>query len=143
MDISRILRAVKALWRFRSHRRIGRWSNRRAAAIAMASRSIGYALGVAMLIAAPAQARDPLLLRQALLPDEAGVAFMLIDRDQVMLVRGTKAKGIAQVVEVLMAAEPTLTLELRCIDQAAASQVMEALRPGGPATLDVSGRCRL
>ena len=138
-----MLQAVKALWRFRSYRRIGRWSGRRDAAIAMTPRSIGYAFGVVMLTAAPAQARDPLLLQQALLPDEAGTAFMMIDRDQVMLVRGKKTKGIAQVVDVLLNAEPPLTLELRCIDQAAASQVIEALRRGGPATLDVSGRCRL
>ena len=40
-------------------------------------------------------------------------------------------------------AQPPVTLSLRCIDQAAARQLVDALRPGGPALLDVTGRCRL
>lgn len=96
-----------------------------------------------MLAAAPAQARDLLLLQQTLLPDETGTASLLIDRDRILLVRGKKAKGAAQLVEVILTAQPLLTVELRCVDQAAARQLIDALRLGGPATLDVSGRCQL
>lgn len=96
-----------------------------------------------MLAATPAQARDPLLLLQTLLPDEAGTASLLIDRDRVLLVRGQQARGATQTVEVTLTAQPPATVEIRCIDQAAARQLIDALRLGGPATLDVSGRCRL
>ncbi len=96
-----------------------------------------------MLAATPAQARDPLLLLQTLLPDEAGTVSLLIDRDRVLLVRGKQAKGAAQMVEVTLTAQPPVTVEIRCVDQAAARQLIDALRLGGPATLDVSGRCRL
>ena len=48
---------------------------------------------VLMLAAGPAEAQDPLLLQQALLPDEVGTASMLVDRDRVLLVRAKKAKG--------------------------------------------------
>lgn len=96
-----------------------------------------------MLAATPAQARDLLLLQQTLLPDEAGTASLLIDRDRILLVRGKKAKGTAQLVEVILTAQPPLTVELHCVDQAAARQLIDALRLGGPVTLDVSGRCQL
>jgi hypothetical protein len=96
-----------------------------------------------LLVATAARAQDTILLQQTLLPDESGIAFVLIDRTRLLVVRVKKEKGTAHVVEVTLAAEPPFTFSLRCVDQAAARQVVDALRAGGPAMLDVSGRCRL
>ena len=93
--------------------------------------------------AVPARAQDAILLQQSLQPDESGLASVLIDRHRLLLVRTKKEKGAQHVVEVTLDAQPPVTLSLRCIDQAAARQLVDALRPGGPALLDVTGRCRL
>ena len=101
------------------------------------------ALAAGQLAVAPAQAQDAVLLQQSLQPDEAGLASVLIDRHRLLLVRMKKEKGVQHVIEVVLDAQPPVTLSLRCIDQAAARQLVDALRPGGPAILDITGRCRL
>jgi hypothetical protein len=90
-----------------------------------------------------AQAADMVLLQQNVVPDQAGVAFLMIDRDRLVAVRARKEKGFEHVIELTLVAEPVATLSLRCVDQAATRQVLDALRPRGTAALDISGRCRL
>jgi hypothetical protein len=89
-----------------------------------------------------AHAADMVLL-QNVVPDQAGIAFLMIDRERLVTVRARKEKGFEHVVEITLVAEPVVTLSLRCVDQAATRQVLDALRPRGAPTLDVSGRCRL
>lgn len=101
------------------------------------------ALLISLAAAVPAWAQDAILLQQGLRPDEAGLASVLIDRHRLLLVRTKKEKGVQHVVEVTLEAQPPVTLSLRCIDQASARQLVDALRPGGPALLDLTGRCRL
>jgi hypothetical protein len=99
---------------------------------------------LAGLAAAPAShAADTVVLQQNVLPDQAGVAYLMVDRDHLLFAQVTKEEGYEHVVEAALAAEPVVRLSLRCVDQAAARQVLDALRPGGAAVLDVSGRCRL
>jgi hypothetical protein len=99
---------------------------------------------VACLAASSAShAADPVVLQQAVLPDQTGLAYLAVDRDRVLFVEVRKEKGFEHTLEVALAAEPVVRLKLRCVDQAAARQVLDALRPGGAAVLDVSGRCRL
>jgi hypothetical protein len=90
-----------------------------------------------------AHAADMVLLQQNVVPDQAGIAFLMIDRERLVAARARKEKGFEHVLEITLMAEPVVTLSLRCVDQAATRQVLDALRPRGAPTLDVSGRCRL
>jgi hypothetical protein len=112
----------------------------------MADFRVPACLAAAMTLGAScpsARAADILLLQQTVPPDQPGTAFLLIDRDRLLLARAKKEKGSEHTVEVTLAGEPPLTLTLRCIDQAAARQLLDALRANGPAQLDVTARCRL
>lgn len=92
---------------------------------------------------APLAHADTLVLEQIVPADAGGTAFLLIDRDRLALARVVKEKGTAHAVELTLATEPTITLSLHCSDQAAARQVLDALRAPGVRSLDVTSRCRL
>lgn len=89
----------------------------------------------------PARA-ELLLLQQAVPADGTGIASLAIDRARIALVRVRQEKGPAQLVEITLATEPVTTLTLRCIDPAAAGQLLDMLRGAGPAVLDITARCR-
>ena len=91
----------------------------------------------------PSRAADTVVLQQSVLPDQTGLAYLMVDRDRVLFVEVRKAEGFEHTLEITVAAEPVVRLSPRCVDQAAARQVLDALRPGGAAVLDVSRRCRL
>jgi hypothetical protein len=91
----------------------------------------------------PAARADALLLQQAVPADQAGNVFLLIERARLVLARVRKEKGREHALELTLAGEPTVTVTLRCVDQAAARQVLDALRaPPGVPLLDVTARCR-
>jgi hypothetical protein len=104
-----------------------------------------FAVALLAGLAAPpaSHAADTVILQQNILPDQAGVAYLMIDRERLLFVEVTKAEGFEHTLEIALAAEPVVRISIRCIDQATARQVLDALRPGGAAVLDVSGRCRL
>jgi hypothetical protein len=89
----------------------------------------------------PAQA-DTLLLQQAVPADQAGNAFLLIDRARLVLVQARKEKGLEHTLEITLTGEPPIEVSLRCVDQAAARQMLDALRTPGLPLLDVTARCR-
>lgn len=101
---------------------------------------LGLLAALLALFALPA--RGELLLQQSVPADQAGVTKLAIDRARIVLVRVRQEKGPAQIVEVTLATEPVTTLTLRCVDPAAASQLLDALRGAGPPVLDVTARCR-
>lgn len=96
---------------------------------------------VLALVALPAHG-ELLLLQQSVPADQAGVTTLAIDRARIALVRARQEKGLAQIVEVTLATEPATTVTLRCVDPAAASQLLDALRGAGPQVLDMTARCR-
>jgi hypothetical protein len=106
-------------------------------------RLVAVALLAGPVAAPPSHAADPVVFQQNVLPDQTGVAYLMVNRDELLFAQVTKGEGYEHMVEVALAAEPVTRLKLRCFDQAAARQVLDALRPGGAAVLDVSGRCRL
>ncbi|MEK0084486.1 hypothetical protein [Benzoatithermus flavus] len=91
----------------------------------------------------PVRAADMLLLQQTLQPDQPGTAFLQIDRDRLVLARARKEKGFEHTLELTLMGEPPLVVTVRCIDQAATRQLLDALRPGTLPQLDVTARCRL
>jgi hypothetical protein len=110
------------------------------------SSTLGHVLAATAALAFPpltARAADMLLLQQIVQPDQSGTAFLQIDRARLVLARAKKQKGFEHTVELTLAGEPPLSVMVRCIDQAATRQLLEALRPGGPPQLDVTARCRL
>lgn len=98
---------------------------------------------LAAIVLAPVARADMLVLEQIVPADAGGTAFLLIDRDRLALARVRKEKGTAHVVELTLATEPTITLSLNCSDQAAARQLLDALRAPGMRSIDVTSRCRL
>jgi hypothetical protein len=105
--------------------------------------SLAFSLAVLPGASPPARA-DTLLLQQAVPADQAGTAFLLIDRARLVLVRARKEKGLEHTLEVTLTGEPApVTVSLRCVDQAATRQVLDALRTPGLPLLDVTARCRL
>lgn len=107
-------------------------------------RSLAAVVAAAALAApAPGRAADMLLLQQTLQPDQPGTAFLQLDRDRLVLARARKEKGFEHTLELTLTSEPPLVVTVRCIDQAATRQLLDALRPNGPPQLDVTARCRL
>lgn len=102
------------------------------------------ALAVWVLLAAPTVGRaDTLLLQQNIPGDVAGTPFLLVDRGRISHVTVTKDTGLSHRVTLKLATEPPIELSLTCNDEAITRQVLDALRFGGVATLDITGRCRL
>jgi hypothetical protein len=89
-----------------------------------------------------ARATDLLLLQQTVLPDETAPVLMQIDRQRPAVAQVRKDKQKAYLVEITLVGQPAIVLSVRCQDLAGARQLLDALRPGGSSTLDVSGRCR-
>ncbi len=101
-------------------------------------------LVAAALLAGTATARaDTLLLQQSLPVDVAGTSFILVDRSWISHVMVSKDEGPSHRLTIRLASEPPVDLQLTCNDEAITRQVLDALRRGGAATLDVTGRCRL
>jgi hypothetical protein len=98
-------------------------------------------VAASMAGAAPVSAADMLLLQQTVLPDESAPVIMLVDRERVAVAQLRQAAKNGYVLEVMLVGEPNVTLRVTCQDVAAGRQVVDALRPRGVATLDVSGRC--
>jgi hypothetical protein len=107
------------------------------------NRPLAVASVACLAATSPSRAADTVVLQQSVLPDQTGLAYLMVNRDRVLFVEVRRAEGFEHTLEITLAAEPVVRLSLRCVDQAAARQVLDALRPGGAAVLDVSGRCRL
>jgi hypothetical protein len=96
------------------------------------------------LLAAPATAAaDTLLLQQNVPGNTAGTPFLLLDRGWISHVTVQKDTSLTHRVTIRIATEPPVELALTCNDEAITRQLLEALRRGATATLDVTGRCRL
>jgi hypothetical protein len=107
--------------------------------------ALAGALGlVAALLAGQATAQaDTLLLQQNLPGDVAGTPFLLVDRSRISQVTVTKDTSLVHRLTIRLATEPPVEIGLSCNDEAITRQVLDALRRGGVATLDITGRCRL
>ena len=92
---------------------------------------------------ASSAAADTLLLQQNLPGDVAGTPFVLVDRNRISHVSVTKDASLAHRLTIRLATEPPVEIGLTCNDEAITRQVLDALRRGGVATLDITGRCRL
>ena len=86
---------------------------------------------------------DTVLLQQNVPGNAAGTPFLLLDRGRVSHVTVTKDTSLEHRVTIRLATEPPVELSLTCNDEAITRQVLDALRFGGVATLDITGRCRL
>lgn len=86
---------------------------------------------------------DTLLLQQNIPGNTAGTPFLLIDRTRISQVMVRKDTGLTHQVTIRLATEPPVEIALSCNDEAITRQLLEALRRGAAATLDVTGRCRL
>lgn len=103
----------------------------------------GLCIGLAFLaLPVPVRAGDMLLLQQTVQPEEAASAYLQIDRERIAVAEARKDKQKAFVVQITLIGQPPIVLSVRCQDQAGARQLLDALRPGALANLDVSGRCR-
>jgi hypothetical protein len=91
--------------------------------------------------AAPAAAADLLFLQQTVLPEETAPVMLVVDRERVAMALLRQAARNRFVVEVTLVGQPNLTLSVTCQDVAGGRQVVDALRPRGITTLDLSGRC--
>jgi hypothetical protein len=91
--------------------------------------------------AAPAAAADMLFLQQTVLPDETAPVILMVDRERVAMALLRQAAKTRYVVEVTLVGQPNLTLSVTCQDVAGGRQIVDALRPRGVTTLDISGRC--
>jgi hypothetical protein len=101
------------------------------------------AVAVAIL-GQPAVAQgDMLLLQQNVPGNVAGTPFLLIDRGRISHVTVRKDESLVHKVTIRLATEPPVELSLSCNDEAITRQLMDALRRGGVATLDITGRCKL
>ncbi len=102
------------------------------------------AITIAVFLGAAATVRaDALLLQQNLPGDMAGTPFLLVDRSRISHVGVTKDTSLNHRLTIRLATEPPVELSLSCNDEAITRQVLDALRSGGVATLDITGRCRL
>lgn len=108
-------------------------------------RRICGSLGLVLLagVTGSAAAADQLLLHQSLPVDEAGRSFVLVDRSRISHATAAKEGSQAHRITIRLATEPPVELVLTCNDAAITRQVLEALRQGATATLDLTGRCRL
>ena len=86
---------------------------------------------------------DTLLLQQIVPGNVAGAPFLLVDRGRISHVTVSKDTSLAHKLTIRLATEPPVELALTCNDEAITRQVLDALRLGGVATLDITGRCRL
>lgn len=86
---------------------------------------------------------DTLLLQQNLPGDVGGTPFLLVDRSRISHVTVTKETSLVHHLSIRLATEPPIEISLTCNDEAITRQVLDALRQGGVATLDITGRCRL
>lgn len=110
------------------------------------SRTLACLLALVVLTPASAtRAADMVLLQHTLPLDQAGGAFLQIDRDRLVSVNVKKLnKGsFEHSVSIILDTQPPSGFAVYCVDVAAARQVLDALRPGGPTFLDVTARCRL
>ncbi len=89
----------------------------------------------------PALAVDMLRLQQTVLPDEAAPVLVMVDRERVAMAQLRQTGKAGYEVEVTLVGEPNIVLSVKCQDIAGGRQLVDALRPRGVATLDVSGRC--
>lgn len=105
-------------------------------------RFLAIALIVLGVVASSARA-DSVLLQQNLPGDVAGTPFLLVDRNRIAHVTVAKAASLEHRLTIRLATEPPVELMLTCNDEAITRQVLDALRPGGVATVDITGRCRL
>lgn len=94
-----------------------------------------------LLTVTPGETAELILLQRNIAPDVSGTTFLMLDRNRILLVRVRKEEGLEHQIEIGLAAEPTITIKLRCIDPAVTRQVLDALRTGGPPVLDVTARC--
>jgi hypothetical protein len=101
------------------------------------------AVAVAVLGQPAAAQGDMLLLQQNVPGNVAGTPFLLIDRGRISHVTVRKDESLAHKVTIRLATEPPVELSLTCNDEAITRQLMDALRRGGVATLDITGRCKL
>lgn len=107
---------------------------------------MGRTLLVALMllgIGASAVLADTVLLQQSVPGNVAGTPFLLVDRGRVSHVTVTKDTSLEHRVTIRLATEPPVELSLTCNDEAITRQVLDSLRLGGVATLDITGRCRL
>lgn len=101
-------------------------------------------LVAAALVGSTAAARaDTVLLQQMIPGDAAGTPFLLIERSRISHVTVTKDQSLVHRLTIRLATDPPVEIGLSCNDEAGTRQVLEALRRGGVATLDITGRCRL
>jgi hypothetical protein len=101
-------------------------------------------IALALLGAAVSSARaDTLLLQHNVPGNVAGTPFLLLDRSRISHVTATKDDSLVHKVTIRLATEPPVEIALTCNDEAITRQVLEALRRGAVATLDITGRCRL
>lgn len=83
------------------------------------------------------------MLQQNLPGDVAGTPFLLVDRNRISHVTVSKDTSLMHRVTIRLATEPPVEIGLTCNDEAITRQVLDALRAGGIAALDITGRCRL
>ena len=101
-------------------------------------------VALVLLGAGAAGARaDTLLLQHNVPGNVAGTPFLLLDRSRISHVSVTKDDSLVHTVTIRLATEPPVEIGLTCNDEAITRQVLDALRRGGVATLDITGRCRL
>jgi hypothetical protein len=100
-------------------------------------------LAAALVAGAATAQADTLLLQQNLPGDVDGTPFLLVDRSRISHVTVTKETSLAHRLTIRLATEPPVEISLTCSDEAITRQVLDALRRGGVATLDITGRCRL
>jgi len=111
----------------------------------MTRAAVGAFVAAAVLVGSPAVVAraDTLLLQQMVPGDVAGTPFLLIERSRISHVTVTKDKSLVHRLTIRLATDPPVEIGLSCNDEAVTRQVLDALRRGGVATLDVTGRCRL
>lgn len=101
-------------------------------------------ISMALLAAGIATARaDSLLLQQNLPGNVAGAPFLLIERDRISHVEVRKEASLSHTLTIHLATDPPAEISLACNDEAITRQLLEALRRGAVATLDITGRCQL
>lgn len=99
---------------------------------------------MALLTAGIATARaDSLLLQQNLPGNVAGAPFLLLERDRISHVEVHKETSLSHRLTIHLATDPPVEIALVCNDEAITRQVLDALRRGAVATLDITGRCQL
>ena len=101
-----------------------------------------FVAALAFLVSNGADAADSVLLQQTVQAEQAGRPWMMVDRAAVTSVVVEKGQDLGHRVSITFHPESRPRFIIQCNDPASSREVLDALRPGGPAFLDVTARCR-